>query len=331
MNEIKREIASASAEDAAANQRVIPSPEVMERDGMESAPEGDMDDYDAAKADVNDQIGTLKRKLSTVLRARQQTYFQGDKDDGSIDPGALYGLKTGERRVFAQQTIAESANTAITLLVDLSGSMASPEKKGGHSRSYYAKRTAIALAETLDAVGVSFEVLGFHNDASEDGDYYKHGTTFDRWSAQNGGATRFGPFRIRPFKLFTDRLRRVRDRFSTIDDVGGHNGDGDALMFAAKRLATRPELRKMLIVISDGLPEGPAPSALLRKQLHEVIREITDAGIETYGIGAGYAGVREYYCAANGAQSVVINDLTKLAVSVFKLIRSHLLTRKSAA
>lgn len=330
IKQIKGEIEKAGAGDAAANRRVIAPTSVAAKDGMVDPPEDDLGVFTKAREDVQDQIGTLKRKLSTVLRARQQTYFQGDKDDGVIDSGALYGLRTGERRVFAQRTVAETNTTAITLLVDLSGSMEN-EAGRGMTRLDYARRTAIALAETLDSVGVPFEVLGFNNGANpETGNYYCRGLNFERWSKANGGATRHCPFHITPIKTFTDTYRRVRARFGGME-AGGHNGDGDALMFAAKRLASRPEPRKMLIVISDGQPDGPAPRELLSKHLTEVIKTIAAAGIETYGIGAGYNGVTKYYSRENGAQSVVITDLSTLAISVFKLIRSRLLARKPAA
>lgn len=329
VNYSKEDISIKAVEDASANNRCIAPVEIAKGDGFVPVPEVSDDgikDYQKAKADVNDQIGTLKRKLNTVLRARQQVHFVGDKDDGQLDQAALYTIKTGERRVFAQRTTAIKINTTVQLLIDLSGSMGhggdklikcgKPAKR--KNRAWYAKRTAVAFAETLDSIGVPFEVLGFHSD-------------FQRHTRDNlpAGCNRWGSFHITPFKLFNERLRQVRGRFKAITGRGC-NGDGDAVMFAAKRLAQRPEDRKLLIVISDGQPSGPADNDVLQADLKRVITEVTNSGIEVYGIGANNHAVSEYYNERHGASYIVINDLSKLATSVFKLIRSKLLKRAAA-
>jgi cobalamin biosynthesis protein CobT len=300
---------------------------VAAQDGFVEPVEYGLKGFMEAKDDVNSQIGTLRRKLTTALQVRTQVHFQGDKEDGELDQDSLYTLKQRNPRVFAQQTQAVKTDTAITLLVDLSGSMGHSETKkcidgsrrSHQTRAWYAMRTAVALAETLNSLGVPFEVLGFHNGWDMPGSAELRA----RWVEVNG-ATRWAPFHITPFKRFDEAYRRCRCRFSNFDGRG-NNGDGDAVMFAAKRLAQRPEKRKMLIVISDGQPAGPAEKAVLQADLNRVIKEVTTSGIEVYGIGANTTSVEDYYNKHNGASHVVIDDLDKLAVCVFKLIRARLL------
>lgn len=311
---LAEEIRQEATADAMTNQRCIAPDHIVKRDGLVPLPPitaKDAETYDRVKAEVNEQISAMRRKMSTILQARSQVHYRGDCEEGDLDATALAQLRHGERRVFAQKTQAQKLDTAVTLLVDCSGSMRDNTDKG--DCAYYAQRTAIALAETLSAVNVPFEVLGFDNEHT----YAK---------SLPPGCTRWAPFRIRAFKAFGDNLRKVRARFAHIRGYD-NNGDGDSLRFAARRLAQRPEARKLLIVISDGRPNGPAPTGVLERDLHLAIQEITGAGIEVHGVGAGSGGrdVERFYTIANNATNVVITDLTKMATMMVRLLRARLM------
>lgn len=330
LNHFKGDIDIPAVDDMANHGRVIPTAEVAAQDGFVDAPIGNLGQFLEAKTDVDSQIGTLRRKLTTALQVRTQAHFQGDKDEGELDQDSLFALKSGDHRVFAQKTKASKTDTAVTLLVDLSASMghcqtrttSTGNRKSGQDRAWYAMRTAIALAETLSSIGVPFEVLGFYN---EGGDMPLGSHAQEFWIKQHG-ANRWQPFKVVPFKQFNEAYKRCRARFADMSGRG-NNGDGDAVMFAAKRLAQRPETRKLLIVISDGQPNGPAPEEALQADLKRVVREVTASGIEVFGIGANTLSVRDYYNEDTGASNVVINDLDNLAVCVFKLLRAKLMRR----
>jgi cobaltochelatase CobT len=197
--------------------------------------------------------------------------------------------------------------------VDMSGSMNSGGPRCSNSRSYYAQRTAIALAETLQAIGIPFEVCGFHNVMQL---AVHAGRPYTRWA----------PFHIIPFKKYDEQLKRVRGRFA---DMRGrqNNGDGDAVRFMARRVAGRPEKRKMLIVISDGIPAGAGEDRAMENDLHLAIREATSAGIEVHGVGANYERVADFYNKRNGATSTVITDLATMATQLINLLRARLLKK----
>ncbi|MBA1149262.1 cobaltochelatase subunit CobT, partial [Ectothiorhodospiraceae bacterium WFHF3C12] len=91
------------------------------------------------------------------------------------------------------------------------------------------------------------------------------------------------------------------------------NIDGEALLWAAGRLARRPERRRILIVIGDGAPRDRATAAAngdgyLAGHLASVIAGIERAGrIELLGVGIGQSVERLY------RRSVTVRHIEELA------------------
>ena len=96
------------------------------------------------------------------------------------------------------------------------------------------------------------------------------------------------------------------------------NIDGEALLWAYKRLTSRPERRRILMVISDGAPVDDStlsvnPGNYLERHLREVIREIESRDfVELIAIGIGHD-VTRYY-----RRAVTIVDAEELGGTVMK-------------
>ena len=90
------------------------------------------------------------------------------------------------------------------------------------------------------------------------------------------------------------------------------NIDGEALLWAHKRLLARPEQRRILMVISDGAPVDDSTlstnsSGYLDRHLRDVIDMIqTKSEVELTAIGIGHD-VTRYY-----EHAVTINDVEQL-------------------
>jgi cobaltochelatase CobT len=104
------------------------------------------------------------------------------------------------------------------------------------------------------------------------------------------------------------------------------NIDGEALLWASRRLLACPENRKVLIVISDGAPADQATleenenKSILDRNLREVIREIeTSGGIELAALGVKHD-VSGYY-----RNHVHIENLEEIGDSLVQIIDSFLL------
>ena len=101
------------------------------------------------------------------------------------------------------------------------------------------------------------------------------------------------------------------------------NIDGEALLWAHQRLLSRPEQRRILMVISDGAPVDDAtlsanPGNYLERHLREVIHWIeTCSDVELTAIGIGHDVTRYYHRAvtlidAEELGGTMMSELTEL-------------------
>ncbi len=318
-------------EDARIHQRYIPNPKALQLDAVVPCPVTDDAYYLKARGEVAQQIGGLRSRQRMVLQSWARRKVRVGLEDGFIDDDALPAARMGDRRVFSDMTQKKDLNTAIEVLIDCSGSMGSnddepklyAEKYDGRNAAYYALRTTIALAEAWSALGVPNEFTGFYNHAG-----------WNRYAFTEEDQDTFicrPPFEYQVFKSFEDKLSQVRGRFCSI--IGrGSNVDGEAVLWAARRLATRPERRKILMVISDGMPAtdglkltgGMFDFRPLQRHLYQSVCEVTSNGIEVIGIGAGTAGPAHFYNAQTGASFVMINNLSTMAVDIFRMMKGKL-------
>jgi cobalamin biosynthesis protein CobT len=91
------------------------------------------------------------------------------------------------------------------------------------------------------------------------------------------------------------------------------NTDGESVLWAAARLATRKEKRRILFVLSDGQPQnGDTDSDKLDAHLKEVVKMVSKHGIECVGIGILTDCVKEFY-----PHSVVVNNINDLVSTAY--------------
>lgn len=319
MNEAKDHITKMSKGEAQRSGRYFPAREATQNDRLTVETLGDLSQYQDAKAVVGEQIRGLKGKLAAVIRTRARSIKHNNQRKGKLRGTSLAKVPTGSDRIFTRTLVGDKLDTAITILIDLSGSMG-----GSHvgSKAYYAKLTAIALGETFEALNVPCEIIGFRT---------LGGSAPGIRNQYRGQNVRTGVMDYRLFKGFHETFKRVKTRLNEIRGAG-NNVDGEAVWFAAKRLAQRPEARKVLFVLSDGYPRGGGCDVTaLENHLNEVIKTITKGGIETVGIGVKAPAVQEFYNASNGAENIVVDDLDSLATEVYKIMKDKLLNQRRKA
>ncbi|KXV62953.1 cobalt chelatase, partial [Acetobacter senegalensis] len=145
------------------------------------------------------------------------------------------------------------------------------------------------LARTLERCGVKVEILGFTTRA------WKGGQSREKW-LQDGKPPepgRLNDLRHIIYKAADMPWRRARTNLGLMLREGllKENIDGEALLWAWKRLKNRPESRKILMVISDGAPVDDStlsvnPGSYLEDHLREVIHMIEDRSpVELTAIG----------------------------------------------
>lgn len=234
----------------------------------------------------------LVRRLQRRLQAASLRHWQFDLEEGMIDNRRLGRLVTGtaDRRVFRYRTESPVPRSFVSFLVDQSGSMR------GH-RQLMAAMSIDLLTHTLEICGIGCEVLGYTTRFRESNPVQESWTRAG-CPAQPG---RLNALRHIVFKSAHQPWMRARPSLGLMlrPDFGRENIDGESLDWAASRLASRPEERRILLVISDGAPYDEATVAqngpgFLDRHLHSVVAQIEASGIHLVAIGAGANMIRFY-------------------------------------
>ncbi|MBV8612972.1 MAG: cobaltochelatase subunit CobT [Acetobacteraceae bacterium] len=256
-------------------------------------------------------ISKLANRLQRRLMAQQQRSWEFDLEEGLLDAGRLSRVVANPLHAlsYKRERETEFRDTVVTLLIDNSGSMR------GRPITVAAMCGDI-LARTLERCAVKVEVLGFTTRA------WKGGQSRERW-VQDGkprNPGRLNDLRHIVYKAADSPWRRSRKNLGLMLREGllKENIDGEALLWAYRRLFIRPEHRRILMVISDGAPVDDStlsvnPGNYLEKHLREVIREIeTRDQVELIAIGIGHD-VTRYY-----RRAVTIVDAEELGGTMMK-------------
>ncbi len=256
-------------------------------------------------------ISKLANRLQRRLMAQQQRSWEFDLDEGLLDAGRLSRVVVNPLQAlsYKQEQEMEFRDTVVTLLIDNSGSMR------GRPITVAAMCGDI-LARTLERCAVKVEILGFTTRA------WKGGQSREKW-VQDGkprNPGRLNDLRQIIYKSADAPWRRARKNLGLMLREGllKENIDGEALLWAYRRLIARPEHRRILMVISDGAPVDDStlsvnPGNYLEKHLREVIREIeTREQVELIAIGIGHD-VTRYY-----RRAVTIVDAEELGGTMMK-------------
>ncbi|AXE97002.1 cobaltochelatase CobT-related protein [Paraburkholderia terricola] len=275
--------------------------------------QGDSTAWRELRAQARADTAPLKEKLERALSADERTRWRREQERGEIDRTSLARLATspGYRTPFRTQRAAKGRDVAVSVLIDRSGSMAGRKIE-------LARLCATALCDALTQLSFDCEVLGY---CSLESAPMKQ--LYERQRA--AGAD------LRRYNRFVERLDlKVYKRFGAADlsgiariDCGHENPDGEALAWAATRLADHPAERRILMVFSDGYPStGDGDPQVLRSDLRERVAAIGKRGIELVGIGVLTDAVEDFY-----PHNVVVSRLAELPSTVFSVLSAMLLKR----
>ncbi len=265
---------------------------------------------DKQLANLQGVVGRLANRLQRRLMAQQNRSWDFDLEEGYLDPARLPRLVMDEMKgtfaalSYKQERDTKFRDTVVTLLIDNSGSMR------GRPITVAATCGDI-LARTLERCGVSVEILGFTTKA------WKGGQAREKWlkDAKPANPGRLNDLRHIIYKSADAPWRRSRRNLGLMMREGllKENIDGEALLWAHRRLLARREQRKILMMISDGAPVDDStlsvnPGNYLERHLRAAIDLIeTKSPVELLAIGIGHD-VTRYY-----RRAVTIVDAEELA------------------
>ncbi len=263
----------------------------------------------------------LANRLQNSLRVLQKRAWTFDLDDGLLNTTRLSRLVIDPTSplVYKQERDSQTRDTVVSFLVDNSGSMR------GRPIALAAMFTSI-LAQALERCQVSTEILGFTTRQ------WRGGQSGKRWrsSGRPDSPGRLSDLRHVIYKTADEPWRRARQSLATMlwPDLLKENVDGEALLWAHSRLAGRVEQRRILLVISDGVPADDATLTAntrdyLEKHLHLVVDWIeARSSVELLAIGIGHD-VGAIY-----ARSVTIADSEQLGEAMAHELIELLATRQ---
>jgi len=253
------------------------------------------------------RVQKLAHELQRRLLVQRLRHWDFELEEGMLDSRRLAAL-VGERpdhRVFKFEREARIPEACVTLLVDQSGSMR------GSSHLLAAQAIDIAV-HTLEVCGVVVEVLGYTTSYGVDNPVVESWQKAGR-PAQPG---RLNALRHIILKAAQQPWRVAHRHLGLLlrPDFGHENIDGESLYWAARRLLTRPEQRKILVVISDGSPYDEATvqsndAGILTDHLRAVIHAIEQTPIHLVGIGTGREVGRYYRNAATVRRGDMIGSI----------------------
>lgn len=271
----------------------------MYRDMLAKEMEKDANVYEEYRREVLPIIDKLEQDLRDIFVARRARGWKGGHKSGKrIDIKRRIQEKAKdvpamESRAWQKRELPQEKDYAISLLVDLSGSM-----QGEKIEETF--KAVIVLTEVLNRLSINLEVLGFNNRIYE---YQTFGQPISK--------------EIR--ELMGNMLGEVNSSGAR------YNDDGWALEETSQRLAKQKVDQKFLIVLSDGEPvESPNHSGSqydLGKVVKKVIKE-TDQKLIGLGIGSGTGHVSDYY--PNSMADVDIEEMAgKLADLIEEVIANY--------
>ena len=256
--------------------------------------------------EVRKVVSFLRTKLMIDLQGRGKRWrrFQ---DSGRVDSARLSRVGVGVGTIFQKKLIQTKIDTAMMLVVDLSGSMCGSKVK-------LALQLAMAFCEACELLDIPNEVVGFTTGYATGAHSTPSGIslreTFSRWE----------PLKHVVIKPFDKRFAQCRHAFANAAHVGmNQNVDGEAVLWGARRLAGRRESDLRMIVLSDGFPAACECNASeITRHLKFAVKKAEKAGIQTVGIGIQSPAVKQYY-----EDHVVFNSLEELVQGGYSKIASY--------
>ncbi|OBU45546.1 hypothetical protein AYY26_15805 [Photobacterium phosphoreum] len=223
----------------------------------------------------------VRQRLQGLIAAKQRKVVSRKSAGKRMIGNAGTRMAQGDYKVFRQELTRKLTNTAITILLDDSGSM--KNEKGQVAAS--ATLALIKALEPINFVSTSVETFGTESSSNI---VYK-------------------------VKDFNESANQCADRLSEhLAYGGGYTPLLTGLWSGLRSISQRKEARKIIIVITDGEPDE-------RPRCTELINRIrTSQGVEVFGIGIGDANtlVKPLF----GEQyAVSIKKIDQLASEIFKL------------
>lgn len=232
--------------------------------------------------------------LRILLQSEAKNKFEFGLTSGKLDQRKLAKLalpivpgSDSYRKVFKRRIPGRKINTAVQIMVDGSGSMS------GRKNELASDAAEMLVQAFAGPLRVKTAVHGFDAGA-------RHNVIY-------------------PIKEFNEHVQPgvVAARSRGVGFRG--NADGDAVIWGLGNIIHRPEHRKIIIVLSDGMPADSTYVVDPGSMLKYAIDAARKRGVQVYGIGIEDQSVRHFY----GDDCRVIKDAAELPKALIDTLKKR--------
>lgn len=262
--QMERELASANqAEAASKNQPDPDSPSKEDIESIKAEYSGrtmpisyttlNISHNSELPADLKTQATTLRREITRIRESKNRA-AKGLRR-GTLDTGALWKTGYHEDAIFSRKRNPDAGSAVFYLLIDDSGSQAEAASTENRSlRKYQVARYSAAVVEEAVRGIFPCKIALFNQDYSQVNHYVIKG--FDERKSGN--------------RSWNSLLSR---------GPGGGNADSVNIRIAAMELSRRPEKKKVLFVLSDGLPSAYGSRSEAYSEVRQAVLSARRKGI----------------------------------------------------
>jgi cobalamin biosynthesis protein CobT len=233
-------------------------------------------------------LGATRASLLRLLRSLDLVGWTTHEESGRLDRKAFTRFAVGSTAVFSKRQHIEAERSAVSVLIDCSGSMSND------GLIETAESVAIQLSRILDKANVEFNVTGFYGNGG-------------REALRASGANkvdvevRYEKPTFVPFKTWRDSLQKASAKLGSIRHwAQSSTPDYSSISITLEDLGLRTEQRKILFLITDA-------NGYNKTHMRHLQNVADRLGIKLIAIGIGHTDVKE--CFRSGENVKSVNDL----------------------
>ena len=243
----------------------------------------DREQYNKALNSASCAVSSLKTRLVNILKGANKVTTTPAPAGKRLMSNQLHRVRLGDNRIFAEKRVRNVPTKAVSILLDLSGSMTWEESNGA---DVLCQQAAVALAEVCHALKVEFEIIGF-------GGFNAH------------------PSQLVQIKSFNENFNQAKAKIGGyLANQGGGTPLGEGMLEAFMSLSKRNTDGHVMFAITDGEADDVGYAV-------SVADMIMQCGVDLYGIGIGTESVKEIFLAEKVSVVRDVNELGNVMLSNF--------------
>ena len=263
--------------------------------------------YNRIRNNISGTIGQISKVLRRDLKTLTRVRWKGGRSDGILDSKNLHRIFNGNNDIYKRKTQNKSIDTALTLLIDCSGSM-------DGERIALCQEMAIALEAALHDTPVKTEIIGYTSCSIDEDTMPDDIKAKKEALEQKGESFNLYGTQMIVFKGFNDHRSKLTVTLGNMHEVGmGGTPTGDAISLAGARLLQRKEKRHIMFVLTDGSPDDI-------ERCQESVKALEDCGVVVFGFGIGADAVKHCF-----NRHAMISEIRELGAIVMSTLSKELI------